>query len=606
MILISALVNEALYEVIQRHQTWIEDTFVSESTEESLNAVVTATRHNNPDAFILLVIPSEFEEYAKTLPCNATCIFNGGVDEVKNVESSILYQGSPAVHRLVDNYKKQLAEASSSSQNSEELAWRVAEIESLQEKLTDSKLEIEARDKHITELEDEKVRLIAEIENMQADAVHNNTELGAQRVQEENQHREEVQALNDRIQSLTEERAREVAQMTEAIRTRDATIDELNTTLANANAQVEILRKGNEANANAVQEDESKQQLQQQFLEAQRELITLRSQVESLNHELAGSNVTIEALTNQQELLKTEVRAANERADASKKTLEEVQRNIGDSANEMIRLRAENAQLHQEKLEACNSVKTVASEELSLGLAKYTGRALIIGVFGYGSSYYTANVAASVANSLGTLTDVALIDLDPCYSSINGFYNVSRFTAKDTTTGKSAPYVSALNDKAYFTAGFTKAKQNKSGSVYYGGGCLGGMKKLNADRFVEELNGLAATLSYIVLNLGCLSPDIYPVLSEISVAGKLVCAVDGAKMPVKIVAGQLTSCSIPPQDASWVLVSDTPVVDGSVESVLSGANTVMVTESRANSRDMTLETGQFGRTFANFVSTLSQ
>lgn len=606
MILISALVNEALYEVIQRHQTWIEDTFVAESTEESLNAVVTATRHNNPDAFILLVIPSEFEEYAKTLPCNATCIFNGGVDEVKNVESSILYQGSPAVHRLVDNYKKQLAEASSSSQNSEELAWRVAEIESLQEKLTDSKLEIEARDKHITELEDEKVRLIAEIENMQADAVHNNTELGAQRVQEENQHREEVQALNDRIQSLTEERAREVAQMTEVIRTRDATIDELNTTLANANAQVEILRKGNEANANAVQEDESKQQLQQQFLEAQRELITLRSQVESLNHELAGSNVTIEALTNQQELLKTEVRAANERADASKKTLEEVQRNIGDSANEMIRLRAENAQLHQEKLEACNSVKTVASEELSLGLAKYTGRALIIGVFGYGSSYYTANVAASVANSLGTLTDVALIDLDPCYSSINGFYNVSRFTAKDTTTGKSAPYVSALNEKAYFTAGFTKAKQNKSGSVYYGGGCLGGMKKLNADRFVEELNGLAATLSYIVLNLGCLSPDIYPVLSEISVAGKLVCAVDGAKMPVKIVAGQLTSCSIPPQDASWVLVSDTPVVDGSVESVLSGANTVMVTESRANSRDMTLETGQFGRTFANFVSTLSQ
>lgn len=605
MILISALVNEVFYEVVQRHQTWIEETFVTEMNEESLSSVVSSTRNNNPDAFILLVVPSQFEEFGKTLPCNSVCVFNGSDEEARNVESSILYQGSPAVHRLVDSYKKQLENASATSQNSEELAWRVAEIESLQAKLTDANLEIEARDKHITELEDEKTRLVAEIENMQEDNVRNNTEIGAQRVQEEAQHREEVQALNEKIKTLTEERAKEVAQMSEAIRTRDETIDSLNNTIAEANAQISLLNS-KAMDDPITQEDESKQQLQQQYLEAQRELISLRGQVESLNNEIAGNNVTIEALKSQQALSKSEIEAANARAEASKRALEGVQRTIGDSTGEITRLRAENAQLQKELLEAGEHSTTSVSAELSLGLSKYTGRALIIGVFGYGSSYYTANVAASVANSLGTLTDVALIDLDPNYSSINGFYNTSRFTAKDTATGKSAPYATALNEKALFTAGLTKAKQNKSGSVYYGGGALGALQKLDADRFVEELNGLAATLSYIVLNLGCLSAELYPILAEISISGRLVSVVDGAKMPVKFVAGQLSACSIPAKDASWVLVSDTPVVDGGVEAVLSGANTVMVTESRANSRDMTLETGQFGRTFANFVSTLSQ
>jgi hypothetical protein len=113
-------------------------------------------------------------------------------------------------------------------------------------------------------------------------------------------------------------------------------------------------------------------------------------------------------------------------------------------------------------------------------------------------------------------------------------------------------------------------------------------------------------MSYTVLNLGCLSADLYPILAEISIAGKLVCVVDGAKMPVKFVSGQLGACQIPVQDASWILVSNTPVVDSGVDEVLAGANRVVVTEERANSRNVTLETGQFGRTFANFVATLSQ
>ena len=606
MILISALVDKAFYEVVQKHQTWIEETFVSENTEASLSAVVSAARNNNPDAFILLVVPSELEDFAKTLPSNDVCVYNADGD-TRVIESSILYQGSPAVHRLVDSYKKQIDEASKSAGNAEELAWRVAEIENMQEKLTDSELEVAARDKRIHELEDERTRLVAEIENIQVTNAQANTELGAQRVQDEAKHRGEVEALNNRITELTEERAREISQMTEAVRTRDNTIEELNTALANANAQVEILRKGNEAtSASPLQNDEARQQLQQQYLEAQREVISLRGQVDALNNELAGVNVTVEALTAKQSTARAEIEAANARAEASRKALEGVQRSIGDSSGEITRLRAENAQLHQELLAAGDSSNSYTSRELSLGLAKYTGKALIVGVCGYGSSYYVANAAASVANSLGMLTDVALIDLDPNYSSINGFYNISRFTAKNTASGKSAPYVSALNDGALFAAGLVKARQNKSGSVSFGGGCLGGLQKLNPDRFIEELNGLSATMSYIVLNLGCLSADLYPILAEISIAGKLVCVVDGAKMPVKFVSGQLGACQIPVQDASWILVSDTPVVDSGVDEVLAGANRVVVTEERANSRNVTLETGQFGRTFANFVATLSQ
>ena len=223
MILISALVDKAFYEVVQKHQTWIEETFVSENTEASLSAVVSAARNNNPDAFILLVVPSELEDFAKTLPSNDVCVYNADGD-TKVIESSILYQGSPAVHRLVDSYKKQIDEASKSAGNAEELAWRVAEIENMQEKLTDSELEVAARDKRIHELEDERTRLVAEIENMQVTTAQANTELGAQRVQDEAKHRGEIEALNNRITELTEERAKEISQMTEAVRTRDNTI----------------------------------------------------------------------------------------------------------------------------------------------------------------------------------------------------------------------------------------------------------------------------------------------------------------------------------------------------------------------------------------------
>lgn len=603
MILVSALVDRDLYDVIQKHQVWIEETFVSEYTEESFSTVVNAVRTNNPTAFILLIVPPAFEEIARTLPVNDICVYDG--TDIKAVESRIIYQGSPAVHRLVDSYKRQLSTFESQSSASEEVKGQLARLDELQSKLNDSTLEINARDTRITELEGECKRLTGEIEKMNAQKVESDMEIGATRMQEDTRHREAEAALQRKITELTEERAREIAQMSDAVQSRDETIEQLNTTLAEANAQIELLRKSSESVA-PVTSDESYQKMQRDFLEAQRELISLRGENESLRHELAGNNVTIEALQNQQQLHKSELDAANARAEASKKALEGVQRSIGDSSTELIRLRAENAQLHQDLLVAGENVNTSnVSRELTLGLAKYTGNALIIGVCGYGSSYYTANVAASIANSLGNLSDVAIIDLDPCYSSINSFYNTSRFTA--TLGDKKAPYVTALNEKAQFASGLKRVKQNKSGSVLFGGGTLGGIQKLNEDRFVEELNGLSATVSYIVLNLGCISTDMYGVLGEISVAGKLVCVVDGEKMPVKFMAGQLAACSIPARDVSWVLVSDNPVTDTSItDDVLTGANMTSVAEVRANSRVSTLEIGQFGRTFGNFVSVLSQ
>ena len=91
MILVSALVDRDLYDVIQKHQVWIEETFVSEYTEESFSTVVNAVRTNNPTAFILLIVPPAFEEIARTLPVNDVCVYDG--TDIKAVESRIIYQG---------------------------------------------------------------------------------------------------------------------------------------------------------------------------------------------------------------------------------------------------------------------------------------------------------------------------------------------------------------------------------------------------------------------------------------------------------------------------------------------------------------------------------
>ena len=609
MILISSIVNKPIQDLVARYQNWIEEVFVADNDVDGITEMVKAVRNNNPKAFILLLTTDTNAAGLPEIPCND--IFAYSVETEKDLESRILYQGSPAVHRLVDSYRTQLEESKANIQSETDTAWQLGEINSLKERLGEKDGEIEVRDKRIDTLEDEIDRLNAEISNMTLDQKASETQMGAKQVEDDKRHAAELEALNNKIDELVGEHARETSHLKGVLDARNNTITELNEMIAAANAEITVLKKSKPAAVDTSSAGDV-EALQKQYMDAQKELVTLRGKVDGLESEIAGNAVTIESLTTQQELYKEEVKAANAKADASKKALEDVQNSISSSSDEITRLRAENVSLEQRLVMAtATQVSTSESKmrELTLGLANYTGKAVLVGVCGYGSSYFTANVAVATANTLGSASNVAIIDLDPTYSSMNTFYNKSRNTAvvRDAQGEERAcPYVTALNYSPQYERGLTLVRENKSGSVRYGGGCLGGIYNLDVERFVNELKGLASTMEYIILNFGCLSLDLYQVINEVALYGRLICVTDGSIMPVRYMAGQLKACKLAPRDASWVLVSDTPIVDPKVQELMTGVTSIMIGEQRISSRTVSIENGQFQNTFMNFIMLVTQ
>ena len=611
MILVTTITNTALLNVVKEHPTCLSDSFVAEPTESSLGEMLKAIRDSYRTEQILLIVNPELEEFAKTLGVEEMYVYDG--DNLCDIEAALLYRGSPAVHRLVDGLKKEINRAKESASDSEALTDKIKEIEDLQNQLIQVNAELGARDKRVRELEDDTMRLNASIEDMVRTQSKDSVEQGAKRAEEDEKRFKEIAELKAKVEELTNERATEADKNSRALQSRDEIIDNLQTALETAKTELELARANANNNAGGGVDDEIYAKLQKDYVEAQQELVKLRGEVDSLTSELAGTNVTIEALQSQKALNESKVAAANARAESANKALEDVRKNIGSTSDELVRLRAENAQL-QQQVDYMKEKSALDDEDdsndfvrnLSLGLEKYTGKAQIIGVFGYGSSYCVANLSASIANSLGLLSDVVVIDLDPMYSSMNGLYGKTRFTAVLDVDGekKKYPYVSALNDHRLFAAGLTIVKQNKSGSVSFGGGCPNGIVKLNPDRFVEELNGLGNTSSCIVLNLGCITPDLYPVLKEVNLVGKLICTTEGAKPPVKIIASQLLANSINVTDVAWVLSYTTPISDMTLGGVLEGANVFAVEETQLISRMNTLEVGYYNKTFNAFAQNL--
>lgn len=625
MILVSTVVNKELYDIVNKYESWIEETFISDATEERFDRMIRAVRENNPRGYILVVITEELRGIAEQMKragiCDAVCTY----DE-REIEESILYQGSPAVHRLVDNYRKQLTELRD-SHSSEDTTEALEKLNELENNLRDAELEITARDNRIKELSDEKERLKESINELQAARQQSSVEAGAQQAASEERYRAKLQEYEDKLAQLTAECAKETGSMADAIRLRDDSINDLRTQLDNAHTQIEILKKGNERQA--VSSD-ALEDLRAELNDARRELAEkttevyrLQSANDDLESELNASSSAIESFKDREAQSKARLDIAESRNTKLKAEMDRMRDEYKNTDAKSAELEAEVARLRVE-LEDTQNTETGPAEArlLSLGLENYRGKAMIIGVCGYGSSFYTANAAVSVAYTLGALTDVALIDLDPSYSSMNSLMGVKRLTysedmvdengnvvmdnVKHKPKQRQLSYIKALNEKQVYTKGMCKVFENKSGSVYYGGGCLGGINTLDKDRFVQELNGLAGNTSYIVLNLGCFSMDLLPVLSEISSCGRIVSILEGRPMPIRYMAGQFSSLlNIPVREVHWILASDVPITDDVVEK-LSGANIVTVGEELASSRANIMGMGIFSNTFRNFVNVLTQ
>lgn len=612
MIIISEITTDNL---LSRLDSFIDDRFYC--NEDSAISTI-ETMHKNmvelgEDIEILYVMNrgSKNRETADDLVASGLINYYWEFDDTDDNKNLVALEGyileltCVSVSALVNKYKTMLNNTSvvDTTEYDEKITELEEELARTKALLTDLEVSATSNGQVITDANTEKERLQGIIDSLNDEITDLNRKHSAELLAKEQEYDTNIESVKAELQREIEKCSKTVEELTTRVRAKETELTETTTELDSTKAELRALQTTNEnlqqtLSSNSINTDE--------LVELQGNVSRLESENTRYKDEVANLTDTNTNLESQIDSLTTQLELYRQQLESKDKNYTRLDEQLQSTLAELNTLRTTQKDIVSQGLVAKPSVATATEKLYDIGLDEFrSSNTIIIGVCGYGSSEASSNVAVSIANSLGLINQVAIIDLDESYVGMNLFYNTSRKTSD--VGGVKDTFVHRLSTEVpQYLGGFACVRRNKSGEVYYGGGTLGGLEIIPEGALVKELNGLSSSVSFVVLHLGCITPAKMPVLYELYAHGRLVMVSSNNAMHINLLKAQLQAQRINPTDLSWVLsVNNNEPTTEKALSLLSGINYIEEKSSDLASR-MSLDVGKFNVTFSNFVNNIIQ